>query len=198
MKEFIIVRSLFDQRKRQLLISKDNIIFEDKDLRKDPFTTLLKENIAGIRHGIHFIKGLEFYIGREYLIFIKDHFGKELKINFKLFYGRKLQQKHKLYNDIINELWVNFFDEKITSFHLKINQNIPFVLGSISFEENCLKFENKIIQFNDLGIKEYRHYFVLYSIKDYNINKLLYYLKDDNAVLVLALLNKFVQNSTLN
>lgn len=85
MKEFIIVRSLFDQRKRQLLISKDNIIFEDKDLRKDPFTALLKENIVGIRHGIHFIKGLEFYIGREYLIFIKDHFGKELKIKLQTF-----------------------------------------------------------------------------------------------------------------
>lgn len=196
MKTFIIVRSLFDQRKRQLLISKDSIIFEDKDTRKDLFTTLLKENITGIRYGIHFIKGFEFYIGREYLIFIKNQFGKELKINFKLFYGRKLQQKNKLYIDIINELWINFFDEKITSFYLKINQNIPFVLGNISFEENCLKFEDKKIQFKDLAVKEYRHYFVIYSIKDYNINKLLYYLEDDNAVLVLALLTKIIQNSS--
>ena len=197
MKDFIIIRSLFDQRKRLLSIHKDSIRFENKDNIQDLYTILPRENISGIRYGIRFIKGIKFYIGREYLIFIKDYSGRELKINFKIFYGRKLEQKNKLFNEIVNELWVNFFDEKVNSYYLKLKQNESFILADIHFKIDCIEFSKYKISYDDLSVKTYYHYFVIFSLNNQNINKLLYYLNDDDSVLVLALINKIKKNILL-
>ncbi|MDF2550726.1 MAG: hypothetical protein K0R77_1 [Chryseobacterium sp.] len=82
MKEFTIVRGLFDNRKRQLILDKNFIKFESKDRKGDLFTVINKEDITGIRYGIQFINGYSFYIGREYLIYIKTISNQEIKINF--------------------------------------------------------------------------------------------------------------------
>jgi len=188
MKEFTIVRGLFDGRKRQLILDENFIKFENKDRKDDLFTKIKKENITGIRYGIHFIKGLEFYIGREYQIFIKKNFNKELKINFKLFYGRKLNEKHQLYCDIIDELWNHYFDEITASYLTKIQQKKNFYLCGIQFFSDKLIFKDKELFFKDLEIKNYQHYFIIYSKLDQYQNKMLYYLKDENAVILSQLL----------
>ena len=82
MKEFTIVRGLFDTRKRSLIIDDNFIKFENKDQKNDLFTIIKKEDIAGIRYGIHFIDGYKFTIGREYQIFIRNKSDKELNIFF--------------------------------------------------------------------------------------------------------------------
>jgi len=188
MKEFTIVRGLFDGRKRQLILDENFIKFENKDRKDDLFIKIKKENITGIRYGIHFIKGLEFYIGREYQIFIKNNFNKELKINFKLFYGRKLNEKHQLYCDIIDELWNHYFDEITESYLTKIQQKKNFYLCGIQFFSDKLIFNDKELFFKDLEIKNYQHYFIIYSKLDQYQNKMLYYLKDENAVILSQLL----------
>ncbi|WP_435525144.1 hypothetical protein [Chryseobacterium indoltheticum] len=91
MKEFTVVRGLFDARKRQLMIDENFLKFENKDHNENLFTTIPKDEITGIRYGIHFIKGLKFYIGREYQIFIKAKSGKELKIFFQTILQKKIK-----------------------------------------------------------------------------------------------------------
>ncbi|MBO6185096.1 MAG: hypothetical protein J6O88_10505, partial [Chryseobacterium sp.] len=134
MKEFTIVRGLFDSRKRQLIIDENYLKFENKDLNQDLFTIISKDEITGIRYGIHFIKGLEFYIGREYQIFIKTNSGKELKIFFKLFYRRRLNEKHQLFSDIIDELWNQYFNQILNYYIRQYNNSEEFILGGIVFK----------------------------------------------------------------
>lgn len=194
MKEFTIVRGLFDTRKRQLTIDEYFLKFENKDHNEDLFTIISKNEIIGIRYGIHFIKGLEFYIGREYQIFIKTKSGKELKIFFKLFYRRKLNEKHQLFFDIVNELWNQYFDEILNSYIQRYNNSEEFNLCGVVFKDTYIQFDKKEISYHDLAIKKYSHYFMIYSKENQYKNKMLYYLKDNNAVILVELLNIIIKN----
>lgn len=188
MKEFTIIRGLFDNRKRQLIVDEEYIKFENRDRKSDQFTTISKEDIIGIRYGIEFIKGLKFYIGREYLIFIRTTSNRVVKINFKLFYGRKLNEKHQLFCDIVDELWNHYLNDLVQNYLAKINRHENFRLCGVEFLTDKIKFNNKELLFENLEIKEYKHHFVIYSnINEYQ-NKMLYYLKDENAVILSNLL----------
>jgi len=192
MKTFTIVRGFLDNRKRSLIINNDSIKFENKDLKDNSFTIFNKEEIAGIRYGIHFIKGLEFYIGREYQIFIRNKDNKELKIFFKLFYARKLNEKHQLYCNIIDELWRNFFDEISHNYFEKFKDNEAFSIANVHIFKDKIVFDKQEILFEDLGIKRYNHHFMIFSKKDNYNNKMLYYLKDKDAVILLNLLSQII------
>lgn len=194
MKKFTIVRGLFDTKKRQLIIDENFLKFENKDYIKDLFTVIPKNEIVGIRYGIHFIKGLEFYIGREYQIFVQTQSGKEVKIFFKLFYGRKLNEKHQLFSDIVDELWNYYFNDILNHYILQYNNNQIFDLGGILFKNTCIQFDKKEISYSDLAIKKYNHYFMIYSKEDQYKNIMLYYLKDKNAVILVEVLNTIIKN----
>ncbi|MGD1318037.1 hypothetical protein [Chryseobacterium sp. 2R14A] len=197
MKEFSIIRGLFDTRKRQLIINPNFIKFENKDRNEDLFTIIPKEEIIGIRYGIHFIKGLEFYIGREYQIFIRSKSGNELKIFFKLFYRRKLGEKHKLFCDIIDVLWEYYFDDILNDYIDQFNNNRDFNLAGILFKNDCIQFDNNEISYSDLSLKKYYHYFVLHSTKDQYVNKMIHYLKDKDAIILNEILNCIIKNEQL-
>lgn len=194
MKEFTIVRGLFDNRKRQLILDENFIKFENKDRREDLFTTINKEDIVGIRYGIQFINGYSFYIGREYLIFIKTSSNQEIKISFKLFYGRKLQEKHQLFCDITDELWDIYLHDLSQNYLDKFNQGEHFELCGVQFFSDKIKFNNKDLFLKDLEIKKYKHHYVIYSNQDEYHNKMLYYLKDENAVILSNLLKSIKNN----
>ncbi|WP_155845713.1 hypothetical protein [Chryseobacterium gregarium] len=194
MREFTIVRGLFDNRKRSLIIDENFLKFENKDRTNDFFTIINKEDIAGIRYGVHFIKGYSFYIGREYQIFIRTQTNKELKIYFKLFYGRKLNEKHQLYCDIIDELWKNFIGH-ITDAYLENLKNKKEVnIAGIDIFNDRIRFHRQEILFEDLDIRRYRHHFMIFSKQDNYKNKMLYHLKDKDAVILLDVLTKIIKN----
>lgn len=194
MNEFTIVRGLFDGRKRSLILDENFIKFENKDRKDDLFTVINKDDIAGIRYGIHFIKGLEFYIGREYQIFITTQSKKELKVNFKLFYRRKLKKKHEMFCEIVNQLWRYYLDDILNHYIQLFNSKQNFMLGGIYFDNSSIHFDRKQIPYAHLAIKEYQHYTVIYSLEDNYINKMLYFLKDHNAVLVSSLINLIIKH----
>ncbi|MCJ8153369.1 hypothetical protein MKJ01_06285 [Chryseobacterium sp. SSA4.19] len=197
MKEFTIVRGLFDSRKRSLIIDENFIKFENKDQTDDLFTVINKEDIAGIRYGINFIKGYSFYIGREYQIFIRTQSNKELKIFFKLFYGRKLNEKHQLYCDIIDQLWKNFIDRISNDYLQKIKNNEEASIAGVHFFNNRIRFNQQEILLEDIDVKKYRHHFIILSRQDHYKNKMLYYLKDKDAVILLDVINNLIKNEQL-
>jgi len=194
MKTFTIVRGLFDTRKRALIINENFVKFEDKDRNNDLFTIFNKEDIVGIRYGVHFIRGYRMTIGREYQIFIRNKSNKELKIFFKLFYGRKLQEKHKLYSDIVDELWNNFIGDIVNDYLKRLNNNEDFSISGFHIFKDKITFDRKEILLKDVRIKKYHHHFIIYSQEDQYKNKMLYYLKDKDSVILLTLLNHITKN----
>lgn len=197
MKEFTIVRGLLDNRKRSLILDDNFIKFENKDQKNDLFTIIKKEDIAGIRYGIHFIRGLKFYIGREYLIFIQNISGRELKINFNLFYRRKLTEKHQLYCDIIDELWEKFINEIVHNYLLKYRNNEKINISGIEIDEDRIRFNKTEILFEDLELKQYHHHFMIFSRDDNYKNRMLYYLKDKDAVILFSVLKTIIKDEQL-
>lgn len=197
MKEFTIVRGLFDTRKRALIIDEERIRFENKDLKNDLFTVIDKKDITGIRYGIHFINGYHFTVGREYLIFIRLSSGNELRISFKLFYGRKLKEKHQLYVEIVDALWDNFFNDILDQYDRKLENSEVLTIAGIEIAGDRIKFNRSEILFKDLDLKQYYHYFMVFSKKNPHLNKMLYYLKDQDAVILLNILNNIIKNERL-
>lgn len=197
MKEFTIVRGLFDTRKRSLIIDDNFIKFENKDQKNDLFTIIKKDDIAGIRYGIHFIDGYKFTIGREYQIFIRNKSDKELKIFFKLFYRRKLDEKHQLYCDIIDELWDKFIRDITRNYYSRFKNNEKFSISGVEIAEDRIRFNKKEILFEDLELKQYHHHFMIFSREDNYKNKMLYYLKDKDAVILFSVLKTIIKDEQL-
>lgn len=179
---------------RQLIIDENFLKFENKDHSEDLFTLIPKEEISGLRYGVHFIRGYKFYIGREYQIFLRTKSGKELKIYFKLFYRRKLQQKHQLFTDIVEALWKEYFDKICEDYLTQIKNNKEIKIGKVSFNKNTISFNKKQICFDDLELKKYVHYFVISSRKDAYCNIMLYHLQDQDAVIIYNLVTTIIQN----
>lgn len=193
MENFTIKRSFYDSRPRLLSINNEEIIYENTNLKNNPFTTLKKNQVKGIRHGIEFIRGFEFTIGRIYYIFIKDDKGKELKIDFKLFYGIKLQEKHNLYCDILNSLWTHYFSEIAKNYNFEASQGKTNTICGVSFDNQKIYFDKNEIPLEDVAFKKYHHYFIIYSKQNQNINKMLYYLKDQDSVILLDVLANIIK-----
>lgn len=195
MENFSIVRSFYDRKPRLLEIGDEGIRFENTNLKSNPFTHLKKDQITGLRYGIEFINGLKFTIGRIYYIFIKSKNGKELKIDFKLFYGSKLQEKHNLYCNIVDCLWENIFSDFTNKLIQKITSGKTVELAGILIENDKILFDKTEVDISDLAIKKYRHYFILHSKQNQNINKMLYYLKDSDAVILLEILTDIIRKN---
>lgn len=193
MENFKIIRSFYDHRPRLLQITQTRIIYENSDVKNNRFTEIKRDEIIGLRHGIQFIKGFEFTIGRTYVIFIKKNDGKELKIDFKLFYGRKLQKKHQLFCEIIDTLWKHYFSDLKNSLLEKYKNGESFEIAKVTVFANKISFNKNEIFISDLSLKRYHHYFVLYSKQKQNNNKMLYYLEDDDAVILLEILTEIIK-----
>ena len=145
MKEFTIIRGLFDNRKRKLIIDSNYVKFESSDLKSNLFTTFKKEEIAGVKFGYSMINGYRIYIGREYKICILNIENKELVVSFKLFYGRKLQEKHQLFSEIVDEIWDNFCRDLIQKYIEQYNNGIEITVAKVVLHQEYLTYKKIII-----------------------------------------------------
>lgn len=182
MKEFTINKGFLNNKKSFLTIDENALTLDRKVFRRD--------EITGIRYGIHFIRGYMSTIGREYQIFIKNVDNKEIKISFRLFYGRKLKEKHLLFCKIIDTLWHYFFYGIVENYLDKYKKDREIAVSGIKIFSDKISFANKEIPLEQLRTKTYHHYFILFSEDDHYTNKMLYYLKDQDAVILLEILNQ--------
>ena len=102
MKEFDFITGAFDLRKKKLIVTDEEIILKQGENKTQ---IIKKSDLKSVRYGIEFISGYKFYIGREYIFYFKANNGESIKVNFKSFYRHKLEEKHQLYNEIINTMW---------------------------------------------------------------------------------------------
>ena len=107
--DFALKSSIFD-RSRHLVLDPLYLEFDDNNLVSSPPTKFLKEEIEGIRFGIKWIKGLDFYIGRIYCIDIKNSSGQIIKLRLKSIYGIRKKQLADKYVKIANTLLRYYFD----------------------------------------------------------------------------------------
>lgn len=188
-KEFIFKRSFTDGKQRQLVFNEKKLKFEDKDFGNDLFTIFDKEEITDYRFGVRWIR-FEFTYGREYQIFVRNKENKIIKISFKSYFGRKKNILHKLYSEILTELWNFYFEDIIDDFIVKHNNNEEFSIGDVLFTKDNIElnisgiFNQKkvVIPWDKIRTKAYYSYFSIYSIDNpSDINRGYNYKEDWNT-----------------
>lgn len=196
LKEFIVKRSFLDNLPRKLIFYQDYFEFQNKDATNAQPIRIEKNSIIGIKYGIHFIKGLEFYIGRDYRIIFVLNNDKEFKINFNTFYRYKLNEKHQLYNEIIDEVWDFCISDLVMDFYNQFVNKQSFSICNLKFENNKILIHKKWLYPHEIEIKSYQGKFVIYEIENpENSSNILFYLKDTNAVTLWSLIKKIKSTS---
>jgi len=200
-----IKRSFYDNTERELIINPDFLQFEDKNHKDNLYTILKKEDISAYCYGIKWIRGFKFTIGRDYQIYIKSKENKILKINFKGFYGRNKEAHHEKFYEILAHLWENYFSDFASIFIEKHNNNEPFSIGKLHFEQNGITIENAaiignkktFIPWGDIETKNYFTYFAVFSIKNPSTINQCYYYKDEwNTTLIYSVLRTILKEKS--
>lgn len=204
---FTIKRGPLDNLPRKLTIAHDSIEFQDKDTKINSFTRFNKDSIIAFKHGIKWIRGFKFTVGREYQIFLLNKDNNKLKISFKTFYGLNKKTLSETYSQILNKIWDYYFLPITESYLDKYWNNEPFELCNIQFDKNGVKIKSTaslfsnttFIQWIDLGIKDYNTYFVVYSTKDPSkINCSFRYIDDWNATISNKVIQTILKNIELD
>lgn len=170
-KQFVFKRSFTDGKLRRLVFNENHFKFEDKDFGNNLFTIFDKEEITDYRFGIRWIS-FEFTYGREYQIFVRNKENKIIKISFKSYFGRKKNELHKLYSEILSELWNYYFEDIIDNFISKQNNQEEFSIGDVLFRKDNIElnisgvFNQKkvVIPWDKIRTRAYHTYFSIYSI----------------------------------
>jgi len=197
-----IQRGPIDRKKRLLLITPDFIQFDDKN--GPALSVRFKKNeIREYRFGINWIKGFEFTIGREYVVFIRSSFDRTIKISFKTFYGVRKKEYHKLSNDILTFLWLFFFDDITTKHYQAFQKGEDISIGRailtkeavIIKERALLKEKQTVIPWEQLAIKDYYTYLAIFSAVDAsNTYATFSYLKEWNTGVLFSLVSTILKN----
>jgi len=196
-----IQRGPIDRKKRLLLITPHFIQFDD---RTGPLPTKFEKNeICEYRFGINWIKGLEFTIGREYVIFIRNSSDQTMKISFKTFYGIRKKEYHKLSNDILTFLWLFFFDDITTKHYQAFQRGVDISIGRAALtkeaviikERALLKEKQTIVPWEQLVIKDYYTYLAIFStVNALNTHATFSYLNEWNTGVLFSLINTILKN----
>lgn len=188
-KEFIIRRGITDNYARKLILNKNELKFDSKDLKDDSFITFQKNEIAEYNFGVKWMR-YKFVFGREYVISIRNHDNQVIKINFKTYFGRKKKEYHKLCNEILVSLWDLYFSEIATNYIKRHEAGEEIQIGQVTLTKDgltilstaSLKQKNEFISWDKVRIRNYAAYFAIYSKDDaMNINRGYSYLNEWNT-----------------
>ena len=204
-KEFIFKRSFTDGKQRRLIFNEENFKFEDKDFGNYLFTLFDKKEITDYRFGIRWIR-FEFTYGREYQIFVRNKENKVIKISFKSYFGRKKNILHKLYSDILTELWDYYFEDIINNFIDKHNNSQEFSIGDVLFTKDNVElnisgiFNQKkvVIPWDKIRTRAYNSYFSIYSIDNpSDINRGYSYKEDWNTNVLYSVIRTLLKQKNI-
>jgi hypothetical protein len=113
-----------------------------------------------------------------------------IKISFGSYYGINKTFLYKQYAEILNQLWATYFDALVDRYLALFNQKTSFTLADVMFDESGIKIkltgfikeDEKFLPWPDVGTKNYRTYFAIFSKQNpSNINKGYSYLDDWNT-----------------
>ena len=191
-----IRRGIFDNTKRSLKINSQFIEFKEDDLIASPPTRFMKDDIAEFCFGSYPIRGIYFYVGRQFEFRIRDNNQKVIKISFKYYYGIRSKELRKLYLDIFNALWSFYFGVQAAQFIERFNAGKIVRIGEVGMTENGIHFEDKglIIPWPLLGIKFYAEHFTIYSKNNsQTVSRSFYFIDNWNTAVLASVVEEILK-----
>jgi len=178
---------------RKLVFNTDGITIQ----KTSPFnalTFLPAANIAAFRYGVSWVRGYKFVFGRQYFIEVQHDDRKISRIKLGSYYGIRKEVYGKLWNDIIRQLWQNYFVNLFNYYHdlYKIHQT--FELCGISFHFDGIGWDlQNILRWDEIAISSYSTYFMIYNNRNKKQCKSKSFANDWNAVILQVLLKEIVK-----
>ncbi|WPU96602.1 hypothetical protein SNE25_13850 [Mucilaginibacter sabulilitoris] len=190
----IEIPALLSKKTSKILTFKTESLVIEKPLSFMPPDFIAAENITGFRYGVNWINGYAFTIGRQYFIEIQNEQQKIISIKLTSYYNIRKKLYSKLWTDIIQQLWRNYFVNVYNYYYELYNIRQTFDLCGIRFHVNGIGWEpQNILQWNAIGISSYQSYFMIYNSNNKSQNKSRSFANDWNAVVLQALLKKIVE-----
>jgi hypothetical protein len=164
----IVIKSSVLDRPRILMIDPEYLSFDDNDLANSESTRFEKEDIIGIRYWVKGISGYTFNIGRIYCVDIRSETGKVIKIRLKSIYGIRVKKLEAKFNEIVNAIIGNYFQDLIQHYLNLFANKLPFEVLGVAFSQKGLVFRSEeiVIPWSDVGARFYNHYFTLFKKSD--------------------------------
>lgn len=196
-------KSFVLDNKQKTLVLNDDVIELQSHSKSICFE---RKNILAYRFGVRWIKGIEFTIGREYQIFIKNKNEDILPIKFKTYYGYKNKELTKTYLNILDKIWFTYFDDLADYFLKKFEDHEEFTIGDVHFNKTGLQInisglfstQKTTIDWNHVKTHDYRTYFSVYSSQNPDkINRGYSYLEDWNTNLLYSVIRTILKNKGL-
>jgi hypothetical protein len=175
MKEYLIASGFFD-RQRKLILTKDYLEWESRDLKGSEFSRLNKSDIVDFKHKMDWIVWYKFTVGRQFSITFKDNRNKELKIGFNSLFGLRKENNEK-YSDIVDDIW-EFYHSGIVDSHLdKFYKDGQLEIQGIKLKSEGIELKGQIevTMWDKVAIKEYYSYFAIYHKGNSNIHSRISY-----------------------
>jgi hypothetical protein len=200
-----IQRSFLDNYKRDLHLHPDFISFEEKDSVRNGTTSFKINEIKEFRYGITLYQ-YDIVFGREFQLYVRNFDNEILKINFKSYFGIKKYAYHELYAEIINTLWDLYFKQKVIAFIKDFEEGKTFYIGDVKVDSEgviisiskLLKQEEKLILWNDVGIRKYTTYISIYSLENpSDFNRGYSYKEDWNTFVLWEVMKNILDNKKI-
>lgn len=96
---------------------------------------------------------------------------------------------------VADTLWDCFVCDILDDYHKKFEDKELFNMAGIEIAGDRIKFDKSEILFEDLDLKTYSHYSMIFSRKNPHHNKMLYCLKGQDAVILLNILNTIIKKN---
>jgi len=163
LKEYKITAGLLD-RPRKLVLTKDHIEFENKNLTSDLFTRFPKSDIVDFKRGLDRIVWYEFSVGYEYSLALLDKDNNTLEIKFRDYFGLHSNYS-KFYSELTNLIWEYYFTDIVNVDLDEIYNRNDVELNGIKIGLNGIEFMDtrEMLDWKNLDFKEYLRYFAVHK-----------------------------------
>jgi hypothetical protein len=181
--------------------------FQDKIVKRLTFTSegikvetpgpvvfIASKDISAFRYRITWTRGYKFVFGRQYVIETKDFQNKIFQVKLSSVYGIRRKAYYKVWSDIFNQLWVNYFSNMLNYYLELYSINQIFELAGVNFHADGISWDkkNKLL-WHEIALSNYRTYFMIYHTENAYQNKSCSFSMDWNAHILQALLKSIVK-----
>jgi len=176
---------------KKLTLSPSGLTIE-KPLSFDAATFIPAESMLAFKYGLKGISGYAFNIGRRYLIDIRDNKGKTFTIGMTSLYSIRKKLYGDLWLEIVRKLWDYYFDANARQFYQLYANKERFDLAGLEFHPFGIKIGEKGLFWNEIGLSNYKSYFMVHHRENLAIKKAFHFKDDWNALLLQTILKAIV------
>ena len=190
----IIFKPAFFSRKQKLILNAEFIEFFKSPDDKTPIR-FSKLEIDGMRFGIRWIRGYQFYIGRIYCVDIKNTAGAIIKFRLKSIYKINTNQLRKKYSIVLNTIFRYYFNEAIVQYLKMFTYKQPFFILNVQFKQDgiLINEKNDFISWADIETRSYTTYYTISSKSKPGFYKAFDYIEDWNVWVLYSVLSNILK-----